>query len=197
MENQEEKQRIGEYTAGLVTPGDFIYVDSGSSILAMLDYLRVPGFRAVTNSTRCAYKIAVAGNEVILLSGHFNPILEATVGFLTIQDIEKYNFSKGFFGVNGIHGTVGYSTPDSDDAAIKRTAMLHCKERYILADPSKFNRISNISITALKDATIITTRVEEQFFASFTTIIQVDDLIFRGKTRPSAPAEVSGSPVAK
>lgn len=34
----EEKQRIGQYAAGLVQPGDFIYLDAGTTTGAMIEF---------------------------------------------------------------------------------------------------------------------------------------------------------------
>ena len=56
-----------------------------------------------------------------------------------LEQLDKYNFTKGFFGTNGIDLKRGFTTPDQKEAAVKKKAMEQCQKTYILSDASKFN----------------------------------------------------------
>lgn len=93
--NREAKQKIGKYAATLVQEDDFVYLDAGSSVDVMIDYLTQSDVVYVTNS----------------------------VGADAIAGLWKYNFTKGFFGTNGVHAEAGYTTPDIAEAMVKEKAM--------------------------------------------------------------------------
>ena len=175
-QHRDDKLRIGRYAAGMITKEDFVFIDTGTTADALIDQLHIKDCRFVTNNVGSAQKLAMAGNDVVLLGGRLNAVTKATMGLEALQGLEKYNFTKGFFGVNGIHCKVGYSTPDVDDAAVKQEAMKRCSECYILAAPSKFGRISSVTYGSLENATIITTEVKEKLWKAYTTVIEVDRL---------------------
>ena len=43
--------------------------------------------------------------------------------------LKDYHFTKGFFGTNGISLTAGHTTPDADEALVKRTAAQQCRKQ--------------------------------------------------------------------
>lgn len=44
---------------------------------------------------------------------------EAIVGEEAVSSVEKYNFTKGFWGANGISVQRGFSTPELKEALVK------------------------------------------------------------------------------
>lgn len=95
------------------------------------------------------------------------------VGEEALEQLDKYNFTKGFFGTNGIDLKRGFTTPDQKEAAVKKKAMEQCQKTYILSDASKFNVISTIKFADLKKAEIITDHLENKEFKRITNIEEV------------------------
>ena len=89
-----------------------------------------------------AAKLAAMGLKVYLPGGRLKPSTQALVGTEAVQNLSCYNFTKGFFGANGISSTAGFSTPDFSESKVKTEAMQHCRKCFVLADSSKFKRIS-------------------------------------------------------
>ena len=56
--------------------------------------------------------------------------------------LEKYHFTKGFFGTNGVTKKAGFTTPDANEAMVKKTAIEQCQKKYVLCDHSKFGEDS-------------------------------------------------------
>lgn len=159
----EEKQRIGRYAAELIGDEDLVFLDAGSSTEYLISFL--PQTRAifVTNAVGHATALAQKGLTVYLLGGRMKSVTEAIVGSETVLALNKYNFSKGFFGTNGISPESGLTTPDIDEAAIKEHAAARCRERYVLCDSSKFGQISPISFARFKDVRILTDRTPQAY----------------------------------
>lgn len=75
------------------------------------------------------------------------------------MDLKKYNFSKGFFGANGISNENGYTTPDVTEGMVKAEALRRCKKAYVLADESKLDQVSFVTFGNIEDATLITNKL--------------------------------------
>ena len=86
----------------------------------------------------------------------------------------KYNFTKGFFGTNGIHLEKGYTTPDISEALVKEAAMKRCREAYVLADSSKFGHVSSVTFARFEDAQIITDHISDPVFQTCSNIEEAE-----------------------
>ena len=60
---------------------------------------------------------------------------------------------------------------------VKQEAIQRCKKSYIIADPTKFDSIANVTFAMLSDATIITTKVPDKYWHSVASIIETDVLL--------------------
>ena len=65
----------------------------------------------------------------------------------------------------------GFTTPDINEAMIKKCAMQHTRERYVLCDGSKFHLTSPVSFGEFTEARIITDRMPGGEYADFGNII--------------------------
>lgn len=160
--NAEEKLTIAKYAAGLIEPKDFVYLDAGTTTEMMIEFLNTTEATFVTNAISHAKKIAAKGCRVYILGGEFKSTTEAIVGEEAVETLEKYNFTKGFWGTNGVTPENGFTTPEIKEAMVKKKSMEHCKECYVLADASKFEEISSIKFAEFDAATIITTEYHSQ-----------------------------------
>lgn len=162
--NQEEKMRIAQYAASLIVPGDFIYLDAGSTVEFMIEFMTERNITVVTNALLHVRKLADARIPVYVLGGEYKKSTEAVVGEEALSSLSKYNFTKGFFGVNGITKTAGFTTPEIKEAMVKKKAMEQCRECYVLGDSSKFNQISSVTFGGFEKGKVITTqRIGKQY----------------------------------
>ena len=158
--NSAEKKRIGEYAANLIRPGDYVYIDSGTSTAFLCEALKEKDAVYITNAVAHARVMALKGFKVFLIGGELKETTEAVVGETAILSLQKYHFSTGFFGTNGISVRKGFTTPDIREATMKRVAM-SCTEEdrcYILADHDKFGVVSTVSFGEATCAQVITDR---------------------------------------
>lgn len=171
--NRDAKNKIAKYAAELITAGDFVYLDAGTTTELMIEYITSRQAVFVTNAISHAKRLAERGFTVYLLGGEFKAITEAIVGEEAVATLDKYNFTKGFWGANGVSIQKGYSTPELKEAMVKKKSMENCMERYILADDSKFSQISSVSFAPFESATVITTGLSQPVFKRYKNVINV------------------------
>ena len=171
--NREEKIERARYAAALIEDQDVVYMDAGTTTELMIDYITAKNVIFVTNSFAHAKHLSQKGYTTHILGGEFKPITEAIVGEEAIISLDKYNFTKGFWGANGVTKVNGFTTPDVKEAMVKKKSMQKTKERYVLCDSSKFGEICSISFAEFKSARIITTKIENNEYRGMKNITEV------------------------
>lgn len=169
--NAGAKEAIGRYAAALIEPDDFVYLDAGTTTGYMIPYLTQYSAVFVTNAVSHALDLGRSGFRVILIGGEFKSVTEALVGNEVYVSLEKYNFTKGFFGANGVSPSAGYTTPDINEAMVKKCAMDRTQTPYILCDSSKFYHRAPVTFGAFDQARIITERIPDESLSGCTNII--------------------------
>lgn len=171
--NIENKTHIAKYAATLITPNDLVYIDAGTTTHCMLNFIKEYSATYVTNAISHALTLSKLNFNVVLIGGSIRHSTEAIVGTEAIMNLRKYNFSKAFFGTNGIDINQGFITPDINEASTKNMAISQCsqKGRFCLADNSKFNLTGGISFLEIDSATIITNYDFPQFSDKTTIIV--------------------------
>ena len=156
--NRDEKLQIARYAASLIMPGDYVYLDSGTTTEYMIGFITEKKATYVTNAVAHAKDMVRKGLKVLLIGGELKENTEAIVGADAILHIQKYHFSKGFFGTNGVSMKLGFTTPDVREALIKRVAIQNTQvgERYILADHDKFGQTSAVTFSDFTGTVTIT-----------------------------------------
>lgn len=174
--NLDEKKIIAKYAASMISGNDFVYIDAGTTTELLIDYINAPGAVFVTNSLTNAKKISANGYQVYILGGEFKSTTEAIVGEEAVVTLDKYNFTKGFWGTNGVSINNGFTTPEIKEAMVKRKSLENCKERFVLADKSKFTQVSSVKFADLSQAKVITTKLEDLEYQKYRNVINVSDI---------------------
>lgn len=154
--NHDEKVKIAKAAADIIKDGDVIYIDAGTTTELLIEHLTQKNITVVTNGIFHAKKLLDKNIRTFILGGEIKWVTEAVVGVKATQDIQSYNFSKGFFGANGVSQSKGFTTPDPSEAMIKAEAIKRCNEPYILVDDSKINESSFITFCNFDKITMIT-----------------------------------------
>ena len=171
-----QKQSIAEAAAALITAEDFVYVDAGTSTLAMVRALSGPALEAhyVTNGIAHARLLAQKSCHVCLPGGLLRPRTEAIIGAAAVTALQQFNFTKAFMGANGVAMDAGFTTPDPEEAAVKAAAIRRARQIWFLTDDSKFGRIYPAVIRALRDAAILTNRCPDPKYGQLTLVKETE-----------------------
>lgn len=120
-----------------------------------------------------AQSLTKKGITVYLVGGMFKGATDAVIGSQAVEDLKKYNFTKGFFGTNGVDKKHGFTTPDPAEAMIKKAAMERCRTCYILADSSKIGQIAPVTFAKFDQAKLITTELTDKDLKKEKNIVEV------------------------
>ena len=97
------------------------------------------------------------GGPVHLLGGRVRGLTQATVGGETVEALGRLHCDVVFLGTNGLTPTHGLSTPDPDEAAVKRAMVRSARRKVVLADSSKVGATLLISFASLSDIDVLVT----------------------------------------
>lgn len=140
--NEAAKRHIARQARRLISQGDTVFIDTGSTTLALADELTdVGGLTVITNSSEVA-KIIATGNtgaDVYLLGGSYNSDNRQTFGMYAIEQMTHFQADLALLaiGAAGLSGPMDYS---SDEAQIASAMATRSERIMVLADSSKFER---------------------------------------------------------
>jgi DeoR/GlpR family transcriptional regulator of sugar metabolism len=166
-----EKHRIAEAALGLLSSGDTVYLDGGSTVLELARLLcDRTNITVVTNSLRAATELAGRGPRLILIGGELRRLSQTAVGPLTRHALEGLHLDKAFMGTIGLTLKEGLTTTEPSEAFTKELVMEHAREVILLADSSKAGKVSFVRSGSLdKVHTVITdTRINRKFARELT-----------------------------
>ena len=169
-----EKDAIARYAATLVRDEDFVFIDSGTTAACMIPHLKNSKAVFVTNGVAQAHRLLNAGHTVYLIGGRLRPETEAAVGAEAMKALLQFNFSKAFMGTNGISLEEGFSTPDVEEANIKREVIERSFVSFVVADHTKFNLAFSVTFASLEACCILTDRIPKGKYNEKTIIKEVN-----------------------
>ena len=158
-ENPEEKQQIARKAAEMIVPNDVIYIGEGTTAAQVIRYAepRMP-FTIFTNNMGVITEIEDVAAELVLLGGAYNRTTHALAGPLTMETIRQVNATKVFLGADGLSLRAGLTTPNLEIAFIERAMIQQTSGKVIvMANHTKFGRVAEMTITALKNIDILIT----------------------------------------
>ena len=109
----------------------------------------------------------------MLLGGMLKPGTVDIVGAEALNTLRRYNFTKAFLGTGGISLNQGFTSPDPESADLKALAASRAQSVYMLADSSKFGKVTAATILPLEAAQIITDKVPAPQYMENADIIAI------------------------
>ena len=156
----DEKEALGRQAAALVSDGQLVFVDGGTSTLAMVRQLR-PTLRATVATHSPVIAAALIEHptvEVLMLGGRLFKHSGVAVGAGVAQAIQALRADCFFLGVTGVHAEFGLSTGDAEEAQVKALLMASAAETVLMASSDKLGRVSPYRVAPLAAlATLIVT----------------------------------------
>ena len=133
----EEKRRIAAAAAGIIQDRETVYLDGGSTVVALASLLRGrETLTVVTNSLRAAVELSAQGPRLILIGGELRRRSQSLVGSLTRHVLSELHVDRAFMGTIGLTRQ-GLSTTDPDEAFTKALVMAQAAEVTLLAVAEK------------------------------------------------------------
>ncbi|MEF2071233.1 DeoR/GlpR family DNA-binding transcription regulator [Consotaella aegiceratis] len=132
LEAPERKQRLAAALVPLIPDGATIFIDAGSTNLAIAAALVSDRIRAVvTNAPAVATALADRGlQDIVMIGGRLDPVNGSCVGARTLTEIDRLNPDVYLLGGCGVDHVAGITVFSSEEAEIRR--VLAHRSRMIL-----------------------------------------------------------------
>jgi DeoR family fructose operon transcriptional repressor len=115
----------------------------------------------VTNSVPIAARLAAMPSVSLqLLGGRVRGLTQAAVGEPALRLLDTLRVDVAFIGTNAISVGHGLSTPDSEEAAVKRAMVRAASYVVVVADSSKVGREDLMSFAPIDDVDVLITDAE-------------------------------------
>ncbi len=148
----EEKKRIGEAAARLVSDNETIMITSGTTTEAMLPFLaKKQNLTVVTNAINNAYHLSRYPHIAVIMLGGWLRHAEFSVhGHLTENGLKELQPQKMFHGIFGICPETGLTGSDLQEVQTDRFLISTIPQLIILADHTKFCRSGPVRLASIE-----------------------------------------------
>jgi DeoR/GlpR family transcriptional regulator of sugar metabolism len=152
-----DKVAIGRAAAAMVRPGQFVFLDGGTTTTQMARHLPLDlKTTVVTHSPSIAVELVDHPNVTVeLIGGRLFKHSVVSVGVAAMEAIRKIRPDAYFMGVTGIHEQYGLTTGDPEEAAIKRAVCELAAETIVLASNEKLGAVSPCLIAPLTEISTV------------------------------------------
>ncbi len=139
-----------------------VYLDAGTTVAAVAQELAAAAqesspVEVVTHSMTTAHLLAGSGVGLTAIGGRVRGLTAAAVGAQTVEAIGRLRPDVAFVGTNGVSAAFGVSTPDPDEAAVKRAIVASARRVVVLADAEKFDSELLVSFAPLSAVDVLLT----------------------------------------
>lgn len=161
QEYPEEKMAIGEATALMVEAGDTLFVNSGSSTLAVIQALAKADkeITIVTNNADAFWACKESEHiRLIFCGGVYRERSHSVSGSLAALVISQINADKAIIGVDGFSPSSGLTTPILEEAETTRAMIEQTVGKVIVvATANKIGVVSNYRTIGLEEVDVLVT----------------------------------------
>lgn len=150
--NVKEKQAIAREAAKFVSDGDTIAIDTGTTAFEFSKALTAKkDITVVTNDLRVALFLDENSDaKVILIGGFLRRGYNCNIGPLADSMLADLFMDKCFMATNGLTVSAGATTPNAEQATIKRLMVEHSNQTFLLCDGDKLGRNSLVSFAPVE-----------------------------------------------
>ncbi len=160
---RDQKKRIGARAAALVTAGDVVVFDSGSTVAQVAANISRPLRRSnaltvVTNSLPVLDEVGRwESPHLVCLGGLYLPDHQALVGPQTVADMSDLTADIVFLGCDGLTAEAGLTTPHVLVAEVGAVIARRGRRVVVVADSSKVGRHGFTPIVRLTEVHVLVT----------------------------------------
>ncbi len=159
----QQKAAIARTAAALVSSGESILVDVGTTTAALAHELIARGdlvdLTVITNGIKIALDLEAAYPRfsIVVTGGTLRPKQHSLVDPLAAVMLQQLNVDTLFLGCNGLDAEAGVTNINLPEAAIKRTMIAAANRCVVLADSSKLGVRALAQVCDLTDIDVVVT----------------------------------------
>lgn len=173
--NMEEKKKLCYQAVELISDGDCIYIDSGSTVIYLLNYLnRRRNLTIVTHSIGFLMRYMLdsyepmfkeQGHRFVFIGGEVDGNIMMTYGAFLDQIVPELAYDYLLFSVDAMDMVIGGTNVDYQAYASVKSVLKHVKHKILLVDHSKFDLRATHRVIGLNEISHLITNhpINEQW----------------------------------
>ena len=151
VEQGDEKKRIGQAAAALISDGETIFLGSGTTVLEVARNLRHHrNLTVITNSLLVVNTLVnLPEITVVCLGGLLRQSEMSMIGHITEQSLTQVHAQKIIIGIRALDVEHGLTNDYLPETMTDRAILAHGGEVIIVADHTKCGRVSTAAVAPL------------------------------------------------
>ncbi|MGL4383510.1 MAG: DeoR/GlpR family DNA-binding transcription regulator [Bacilli bacterium] len=138
--------------AMLIEEDDVIFIDSGSTTVLILDYIKAQHITIITHNVEVLSKAFNHSDiDVIMLPGKLNRDTNSIADVTTVEELLSYNINKAFIASSGLSLNNGVTNFYLQEAEIKKGALKKSITKILVVDHTKFDNASLVTFAQIND----------------------------------------------
>lgn len=152
-QNSVRKDSLGQAAASLLSAGQHVFIDAGSTNLAIACAID-PRLQLTltTNSPLIAVQLMkLPRAEVIVLGGRLNPVAGGAIGLTAVRQLGQFSFDLCFLGACAIDPDNGVTAFGLDDAEFKRAVVAASGQVVVAVTNEKLASVAHYQVASCEE----------------------------------------------
>lgn len=179
LQNSSRKDRLGKTAASFLTSGQHVFIDAGSTNMAIASAIDPQlQLTVTTNSPLIAVQLMkLPRAEVILLGGRLDPMTGGVTGLRSVQQLQQFNFDCCFIGACAIDPDNGVTAFELEDADFKRAVIAASGQLIVAATNEKLSSVAHYQVADCGEVTALVVEHDaprerlEPFFTQISNVV--------------------------
>ena len=157
-ENTREKIAIAKAAVSLIRPGHSVYLDAGSTLMAVANHMGSERYTIVTSGANIAIELSQRHTcDVLLTGGQISENTLSCSGAQAEQFISSINIDLALMAPSGFSLQNGFTSGAQNESLLKRAVMKKAAKVVMLMDSSKIGRSLPFTFATLADIDMLIT----------------------------------------
>jgi DeoR/GlpR family transcriptional regulator of sugar metabolism len=182
-EARERKKALARAAVGLIRPGEFVFLDNGSTNLALAEILPSLELTIATNSVAIAAVLADRRDlRLYLVGGLVDSKIGGSVDATAVLAVQHMNVDRCFLGACSASVVEGVSAFDAADAAFKRALLTRSRRIVMMVTNDKLGTGAPHRVTSLDHVDSLVLEHDAATHSEFAAITRLGLDIVVGKS---------------
>lgn len=138
LSNEAYKHAIAKYAAQYVQDGDTIFINTSSTALLVIKYIKNKRVTVITNNGKAIFMDHDPQVIICLTGGELRIPKESMIGDFALNNLNRVSATKAFLGCSGFSVSSGMTTAILQEVAINEVMLNRCiGQTFMLADHTK------------------------------------------------------------
>ena len=155
-ENTREKIAIAKSAVSLIHPGHAVYLDAGSTLMAVANHIDNERYTIITSGANIAIELSQRHTcDVLLTGGQISENTLSCSGAQAEQFISSINIDLALIAPSGFSLKNGFTSGSQSESMLKRTVISKAAKVVVLMDHSKLDRSLPFTFATLADIDVL------------------------------------------